>query len=160
MIDNQNEMTVPQLIRAALKENGWQLKDFAAKVGKTPGALSAQLNSGSMSAEEWRRMASLAGFEVVMRRVDTSPRLRTGIAPRTHRVINGEVYDTARADAVCHRGDGIGWYSELYRRDDGRYFLIHAHERLEVIPSLVPITDTLADQFEQSCLQEGESQCT
>lgn len=67
-IENQESMTACQLIKAALKLERLHQKDLAERIGKSTPALSTQLNSGYMSAEEWRRMADALGYEVIMRR--------------------------------------------------------------------------------------------
>lgn len=67
-IENQESMTACQLIKAALKLERLHQKDLAERIGKSTPALSTQLNSGYMSAEEWRKMADALGYEVIMRR--------------------------------------------------------------------------------------------
>ena len=66
MIPNQQEMTVCEIVKAALKEKGVKQKQLAEMIGKSAGSLSTQLNAGYMSAEEWRKMAELLGYKVVM----------------------------------------------------------------------------------------------
>lgn len=65
-MENQQEMTVCEIVKAALKERGMKQKDLAAKIGKSTAALCTQLNAGYMSAEEWRRMAKAMGYRVIM----------------------------------------------------------------------------------------------
>lgn len=65
-MENQKDMTVCQIIKAGLKEQGMKQKDLAAKIGKSTAALCTQLNAGYMSAEEWRRMADAMGYDVLM----------------------------------------------------------------------------------------------
>lgn len=156
MIKDQSNTPVSILIRMAMMEKGIMLKEFAAMLGKTSGSLSNQLNHGNMSAEEWRRMAGLLGYEVIMRSVDPSARSTIGVVPRTKRIIDGEQYDTAKAEAVCHRTDEIGLCMELYRKPDGQYFLVYAHEQMEVETSIVAVSAAFAEQFVASCLtREG-----
>lgn len=160
MINNQNDFTVAQLVRMAIKKRGLLIKDFAAMLGKSIQSLSNQLNANTIPAEEWRRMAGLLGYEVVMRSVDPSDRSIIGIAPRTKRVIDGEQFDTAKAEAVCHRTDEIGLCMELYRKPDGKYFLVYAHEQMGVETSIVDVSASFAEQFVASCLtREGVVPC-
>ena len=67
-IENQESMTACEMIKTALKQERLHQKDLAERIGKSTPALSMQLNSGYMSAEEWRRMADALGYEVIMRR--------------------------------------------------------------------------------------------
>ena len=66
MMYNQQSMSVCEIVKAGLKERGLKQKDLAAMIGKSTGALSTQLNSGYMGAEEWRKMAQAMGYKVVM----------------------------------------------------------------------------------------------
>ena len=146
-MEPNTDMTVAEMMRQAIAANGWKLKEFAAIVGKSPAALSTQLNTNRFSAEEWRRMARLAGFEVVMQPVSALPMRRAGHAPNIRRMVDGITYDTTKADAVCWVRDADGWARELYTTDDGAFFLAHFFT-LEDIPGFItPVSFELAQRF-------------
>lgn len=50
---------------------------------------------------------------------------RRGSGRRVRRVVDGVVYDTNMADALCRTPEENGWYIELFRDDDGRCFAVH-----------------------------------
>lgn len=142
-----NDMTVAEMMRQAVAANGWKLKDFAEIVGKSPAALSTQLNTNRFSAEEWRRMARLAGYEVVMQPVSAPPARRSGHAPNIKRMVDGVTYDTTKADAVCWTRDADGWARELYTTDDGTFFLAHFFVHEDLPGFITAISPELAKRF-------------
>lgn len=146
-MDNQENKTVAQLMREAIAEHGWKLKDFAGIVGKSPAAMSTQLNTNRMSAEEWRRMARCAGYEVVMLPISEIPGRALGHGPRIKRMVDGITYDTSKADAVCWTRDPDGWARELYTTEDGTFFLAHFHTAEDIPGFITPVSGDLAKRF-------------
>lgn len=139
--------TVAEMMREAIAANGWKLKEFAEIVGKSPAALSTQLNTNRFSAEEWRRMARLAGYEVVIQPVSAPPVRRSGHAPNIKRMVDGVTYDTAKSDALCWMRDADGWARELYATEDGTFFLAHFFTLDDIPGFITPVSGDLAKRF-------------
>ncbi len=121
-------VTVADIIRDALKAKNWSQRELAAKMGWSPQNLSGRLKNNSLSAEEWRKVAAILGFEIKMVEIDSNEELKTrkrGIGPRVRQMVNGVIYDTYKADALCHTLWTDGWFMELYRDGEGRYFVAH-----------------------------------
>ena len=146
-METNTNLTVAEMMRQAIDANGWKLKDFAGIVGKSPAALSTQLNTNRFSAEEWRRMARLAGYEVVMQPVSAPPARCSGHAPHIKRMVDGITYETSKADAVCWMRDPDGWARELYTTDDGSFFLAHFHTAEDIPGFITPVSFELAQRF-------------
>ena len=77
MIANQSEKTVIEMIREAMREKHIKQYQLAEMMGKSRGALSNQLNTGYMSAENWRKIAELLGYKVIMVPADKEAFLKT-----------------------------------------------------------------------------------
>ena len=75
-IENQESMTACQIVKAILKQERLHQKDLAERIGKSTPALSTQLNSGYMSAEEFRRMADAAVKQPNNCQLATAPEAR------------------------------------------------------------------------------------
>ncbi len=146
-METNTNKTVAGMVREAIAANGWKLKEFAEIVGKSPAALSTQLNTNRFSAEEWRRMARLAGYDVVMVPVRETQGPRVGHSPRIKRMVDGVVYDTAKADAVCWMKGPDGWARELYTTSDGSFFLSHFDTTMNIEGFITPVSFEQAQRF-------------
>ena len=128
IILGSGDITAADIIRDALKAKDWPQRELAAKMGWSPQNLSGRLQKNSLSAEEWRKAAAILGFEIKMVEIDSNEELRTrkrGTGPRVRQMVNGVIYDTFKADALCHTLWTDGWFMELYKDEEGRYFVAH-----------------------------------
>lgn len=146
-MENQTTKTAAQLVREAIKETGMTLKQFAPLVGKTPQALSTQLNSGNMSAENWRKMARAAGYEVRMVRISKDPIQRKSQGPRIRRMVDGVFYDTHRANTLSRPVPNGIFINQLFKDDNGLFFISSYCESDPKCSYVIPLSPELAKNF-------------
>ncbi len=121
-------MSVADIINDALKAKGWSQKQLAAAMNQSPQNLSKKLVNNTLSAQEFLDAVGHLGYEVKVAELGSSEELQTrkrGVGPRLRRMVNRVTYDTYKADALCHTPMQDGWYMELYRDEEGRYFVAH-----------------------------------
>jgi len=121
-------MKANDIIKAALKKRGKTQKWLAESMGAAPDSLSKKLAGDTLLAAELIRALGLLGMEVAAADTDTGERLDArgrvaGVLPRTTMMVGGVIYDTAKADALCHTGEANCVTLELYRDYRGLFFL-------------------------------------
>jgi len=121
-------MKASDIITDALQSRGVLQKEFAELVGQLPKTLNKKLSTNKMTAQELVDYANELGYEIALIDRQGNERLtirRRGIGPRVRRMVDGVTYDTQKSDALCHTDVENGWYMELYRDADGRFFVVH-----------------------------------
>ena len=112
----------------ALRARAVTSKEMAEAMGVHANTLSRKISENRLTANEFFAIAERLGYEVTLTDKSGGSELKVrkrGTGCRVKRMMNGTVYDTIRADAVCHTTTENGWYIELYRDDYGRYFAVH-----------------------------------
>ncbi len=120
---NAGEMIINALARCKKTQ-----REMAAALGLTEPALCNKLHRSTLSADEFIRAAEWLGYKLVVAECENGEELRPirkGIGPRVKKVINGVLYDTKRASALCHTEPESGWWLELYEQSDGSFFVAH-----------------------------------
>lgn len=124
-------MTAAELLENALRNRNVTQTELAEHLRAKPITLYKRISQNGLKAQEFMDAAEYLGYKVVMVDAKTDAEMkvtRKGIGPRTRRQIDGEVYDTAKANALCHTIPDNGWWMELYQQSDGKYFAAHYSE--------------------------------
>lgn len=120
-------MTAHRLIRQACVQRSKTQGELASSIGVSPKVLSEQLISGRIPFGRFSQILAELGYEVKVEPlgggVPVEPQMR-GISKDIRQMVDGVVYDTRKADAVCHTSEQSGWYNELYQDQEGRYFVV------------------------------------
>lgn len=129
----ENGKTMSEILSDALEAKGYSKRRFAKMMGWTPQNFGQRLQKNSFSAEEWRKMAYMLGYEIRLVELESGNEFegrRKGHGRRVKQVIGGVLYDTYKADALCsdffldgehEYTDGMAF--ELYVDSYGRFFV-------------------------------------
>ena len=117
-----------EIIEEALVRKDKSQRWLAAQLGVVSQNLNRKIVRNTLSAQELVDAAEVLGCRVAL--VDNSSGaelkpLRPGVGPRLRQVIGGVLYDTGKADAICHTEPIAGWFMELYQDRSGHYFVAH-----------------------------------
>lgn len=118
-------------IKDALEAKGKTQKWLSGQMKQAPQNLNKKLLNNTISAQEFFDAAALLGYEIKMVESESNEELRgrkRGVGPRVRQMVGGVIYDTFKADALCHTLLTDGWFLELYRDENGRYFVAHYTE--------------------------------
>jgi len=145
-----NSRSMSEILKDALSAKNISQKKLAQMMGWTAQNFSQRLKKNSFTAEEWSGMMKMLGYEVKLieleRGIEFEAR-RKGHGRRVKQVINGVVYDTYKADALCNNfyQDGINEYTsgmafELYVDSFGRFFVARYAEWENGTDNITPTT--------------------
>lgn len=133
-------MSASDMIVDALEVKGITQKDLAARLGQNYKTLARRISDNRMTAQQFIDIAHSIGFVVALELLegngseekatkllssDEPISFVRGTGPRVKHMVDGVAYDTAKSDAICHTPLADGRYMELYRDQDGRYFIVH-----------------------------------
>jgi len=121
-------MKAADVVLDALKARGVTSKEMAETMGVRPNTLSRKISENRLTANEFFFIADSLSYDVTLTDRGCGNELKVrvrGTGRRVKRMLNGIIYDTGKADAVCHTPTENGWYIELYRDDEDRYFAAH-----------------------------------
>jgi len=121
-------MKAADVVLDALRARSVTSKDMAEMMGVRPNTLSRKISENRLTANEFFFIAENLGYYVTLTDREGGNELKVrmrGTGRRVKRMLNGIIYDTSKADAVCHTTTENGWYIELYQDDQGRYFAAH-----------------------------------
>lgn len=148
-------VTVREMLQEAIEGSGSTQAEIASQMGWSPQKFSKKMNTNQMRFEEFMQIADILGLEVTVTRKGDSGPLRYRISGRGRRIrkmVDGVIYDTAKADAVCNTffADGQHAYSngkamELYRVSNGDYVLAEYDEQTALKDRLIPVNMQLAE---------------
>ena len=144
-------MTATEMVRNALTSAGKTQKDLAAFMGWTPQNLSGRLKNNTLTFDELSKALSFAGFTVMM--VDCNgdylPDLDNSSSPRVSQMVNGKVYDTAKAESLCDskQKPSDKLYIELFKDPAGEYFLTYYQCWEDGVSTIRPINNEAAQEF-------------
>ena len=116
------------MIRAAMAAEGVSISQLAKMVGRSSNAVSVKLKRGTMAAPAFFEFADKLGYEVILRKKETKEQIdsrRHGVGRRLRLMVGKVIYDTSKADAICHTAENDGWFIEIYKDDEGRFFAAH-----------------------------------
>ncbi len=121
-------MKASDIIEDAQQSRGILQKELAERIGQQPKTLSKKLSANRMSAQELVDYITELGYEISLVDHDGNDRLtirRRGTGPHVRKMVDGVYYDTNKADALCSTDVSNGWFMELYRDREGRFFVVH-----------------------------------
>lgn len=148
-------MLASDMVRAALAGAGMTQKELAEHMGWTPQNLSARLKNNSLAFDELAKALSFAGYEVSMKNSSGSelPRVDPDSSPRIAQMVNGVVYDTARAASICSNKSLMldDFYVELFRDTSGSYFVVLYELWDGGLSRIAPCSDEMAEKFKILC---------
>lgn len=116
------------ILRAVMKAESVSINRLADMVGRSPNAVYARIQKGTMPVPVWLEWLDMLGYEVVVRKKGTDQLAggrRRGVGARLRGMVGKVIYDTNKADAICHTPERDGWFIEVYRDDSGRFFAAH-----------------------------------
>lgn len=120
------DMTAAEICKDLIERSTMQQKDVADKMGWTQQSISNKFRRNTLTAEEFRKIIEILGFDIKIVVNETSEEIKTrrkGVGERLQLMVNGVKYDTYKADAICHSDDSEEIFYELYQDIDGRYFV-------------------------------------
>ena len=123
-----DEVTASEKCKKLIERSDMLQKDVAKAMGWTEASMCNKFRRNSLSAEEFMKIMDILGFEVQIISKDTQEEVRlrkTGVGPRLKMMVNGIKYDTFKSDAICHTDENQPCYDEVYRDEEGRYFVAH-----------------------------------
>lgn len=145
-------MTPTDMCRQLIEKSDMQQKDVAQKMGWTQQSISNKFRRNSLSADEFVKMLGVLGYEIKLVESDTNEEIcykRKGIGDRLKMMVNGVKYDTFKADAICHTEQTDSIFDELYKDDEGRYFVAHYVMWEGGVSSISPIGEEDAKKFSE-----------
>lgn len=149
------EMSVEDTIRKALEVNGTSQKDVAEKMGIKKQSFWTKLKNGTFSADEWVEIARILGYNIEMVAVSKHNvgNLKKEVGPSVQKMVSGYKFDTQKSTALCRSSVIHGFYFELFKTADERYFMVIRPE-FEAISKDIPVIevdDQKAIEFIKEC---------
>lgn len=142
-----NCVSISEICKEMIKKSSLQQKDVGEKMGWTPQSLSNKLKRNSLSAEEFVKLIEILGYEmkIVSKELQEEVKVRRkGIGERLKMMVDGVKYDTYEADAICHSDPSGDVLIELYKDDEGRFFVAQYANWEGGVNSISPISETSA----------------
>lgn len=121
-------MFAPDIVRSAIKARGMSQKTLAERMGVKESHLSRVLKENLLRAQEMIDAAEVLGYHITLidkRDGEALSVFRKGTGPRVRKQINGTLYDTQKANALCRTDNNDGWWMELYQTTSGKFFVAH-----------------------------------
>ena len=123
------EMTAAAMLADLLEQTGTSQRKLAESLGISPQLLNNRLRKDTFPAEDWLNAVWTLGFDikVVPRDGVEVKRKARGSGPRVSQMVDGVVYDTEKAEAICNskgtHGDQL--FMELFKDPEGRFFVVY-----------------------------------
>ena len=140
-------MTVADIVKGIIKKSDLQQAQVARLMDWTPQNLSNRLGRNTLYAEDFVKLLDVMGYKMLIVEKDTEEEVKTrqrGRAPRIQMMVNGVKYDTFKADALGCLSFAEDFYQELYKTDDGEYFVAQVAEFDGGVNSITPVTPEVA----------------
>ena len=146
-------VSVSEIIKQAMAEKGVQQKDVAAHMGWSPQNFANRLRNNTVDADEWVEIAKFIGYEIKMVGSDgvTMEEKKKGIGQRVTQMVDGVIYDTDKAEAICHTNEFADSFFELYKRNDGSMFIVLYAKWMHGAGTIMPVEDSDAERFISIC---------
>ena len=121
-------------------------------MGWTPQNFQNRLRNNTIDADEWVEIAHYLGYEVQMvHQTDEGIAGQQAVGPATRQMVDGIIYDTKTAKAICHSSKFVGTFFELYRTEAGDFFIVMYSKWIEK-GQIIPITPAHAEEFMSDCM--------
>lgn len=140
-----DEVTASEQCKKLIERSDMLQKDVAKEMGWTEASLCNKFRRNSLSADEFMKIIDILGFEAQIVSKDTQEEVKlrqTGVGPRLKMMVNGIKYDTYKSDAICHTDETQPCFDEVYRDEEGRYFVAHYVNWDGGISSISPIDES------------------
>lgn len=148
-------VTPTEICKDLIDRSPLQQKEVAEKMGWSQQRICNKLRRNDLSADEFSKLLGILGYEMRIVEVDTSDEVsarRKGVGARLKMMVNGVKYDTYKSDAICHSDESKDVFCELYRDEQGRYFVATYVKWDGGVSSISPIGDEDANRLmEQLC---------
>lgn len=144
------DMTAAEICKGLIERSTLRQKDVADKMGWTQQSISNKFRRNTLSAEEFRKIIEILGFEIKIVVNETSEEIKTrrkGVGERLQLMVNGVKYDTYKADAICHSDESEDIFYELYQDIEGRYFVAQYVKWEGGVSSISPIEKKDAEKL-------------
>ena len=146
-------MNAEEMVKTALAIAEKTQRQLAQHMGWSPQNLSARLKNGSLSFDEVCKALRFCGYDV--KPVDTNgnalPRIGNSSSRRVSQTVNGEEYDTAKAESIgVGPAEENGMYMELFRKASGEFFLVSYSKEEAGHDRITPVTKAYASILKNS----------
>lgn len=156
MKENENVMnglTASQMVKAVLVKTGKTQAELAEYMGWSKENVSRKLKNEALTFGEIVKVLALGGYSVKIVNGDDEelPALNNSDSPRVTRMVEGVVYDTAKAESICSsRGvPSDELYMELFKDVSGAFFLAYYQLWEGGHNHITPMTNSAAKRFYQ-----------
>ena len=142
-----DSMTVADIVKEIIKKSDLQQAQVARLMDWTPQNLSNRLGRNTLYAEDFVKLLDVMGYKMLIVEKDTEEEVKTrkrGKAPRIQMMVNGVKYDTYKADALGCLSFAENLYQELYKTDEGEYFVANVADFEGGVNSITPVTPEVA----------------
>ena len=115
-------MTVSEIVEAYLKTEKMTKAELCRRMGWSTPNLSGRLSRNSFSAEDWRKVMEVMGYELRIVKPGASSGLRLPAGPRVRKMEGKIIYDTATSEPLCNTrvDEDDLMFQELYRDQMGQ----------------------------------------
>ena len=144
VITGGDNVTVAEQCKKLIERSTMQQKEVAKKMGWTEANFCNKLRRNTLSAEDFLRIVEILGCQIQIVGKENQEEIKvrqTGVGPRLRMMVNGVKYDTYKADAICHTDETRPSFDEVYRDNEGRYFVAHYVKWDGGVSSISPIAE-------------------
>lgn len=118
--------TVGQTVRELLENSGVNFQTAAEWIGVGKATVSQKISRNTFYAEEVLKILDNLGLECkIVEGTRLINKKYGGIGPTVHMMVNRTIYDTSKSIALCHSDWNDGWRTELFKDEEGRFFVAH-----------------------------------
>lgn len=123
------EMTAAAVLADLLEQTGTSQRKLAENLGLSPQLLNNRLKRDTFPAVDWLNAIRALGFNIkVVPKDGAEVKVKArGSSPRIRQMVDGVVYDTDKAEAICNskgtHGDQL--FMELFKDAEGQFFVVY-----------------------------------
>lgn len=150
-------MTTADIIKDLLSKSDIQQKELGKFLGVSEVCISNRLRRNSISSDDFLKILDFLGYEIniVSKKTKEIETIRNkGVGKRIKMMVDGIKYDTAKADAICHSDATDFCFYELYKDDEGRYFVAQYSNWENGTNSISPIDENEAMKIRKKLTNE------
>jgi transcriptional regulator with XRE-family HTH domain len=151
ILPGNNSITAADILEDALRAKGWTQRRLALATNQSAQNINKKLSRNTIRAQEFLDILSYIGYEVKLFTGGEELKIRRrGTSDRVRKMVNGVIYDTAKSDALCKTLWTDGWQLELFRDEEGKYFVAHYTTWEDSVNHISPCTpETARKLYEQ-----------
>lgn len=123
------EMTAAAVLADLLEQTGTSQRKLAENLGLSPQLLNNRLKRDTFPAVDWLNAIRALGFNIkVVPKDGAEVKVKArGSGPRVRQMVDGVVYDTDKAEAICNskgtHGDQL--FMKLFKDAEGQFFVVY-----------------------------------